>query len=371
MQKFILIEPSKTDAEHLTFNASVISEFLRRFPEQVCLAASPSHFEALGSPAVNLCRLPIVSIVQRRFLSKVLVEAIAIVKAFWRARRSGVQHAVVLSVFPPLFSWLSLVARWFGIPTTLILHGELEGLVDPTRQRITSFGYWVKRFFANGHFRQLQCFVLSEGIHQRLITMYPDAASYVGWGNHPVPQPDFPEVTQRDITFATVGVATVKKHDGLFRQFSRLVKSGQRGAHVGMTEPHLYRQFKQDVTFFCEPGSHLNQAEFVAALKRVKNAVFPYSTTSYRMTVSGAMLDAIGCGCNVVCPPNLFAGDLVNAGLPVTIASDLDQLLVDSDNLVANGIPWHAFSAETFCARLLQCTGVEANDVHLNRSMSL
>lgn len=362
MQKFIVIEPSKAGAEHLTFNASVISEFVRRFPSEVFLAASTSHFEALGNPSVPFCPLPIVSIVKRRFLFKVLTEAVAIVKAFNYARRLGIRQAVVLSVFPPLLSWLSLVASCFGVSTTLVLHGELEGIVDPSKQRPTSFGYWVKRFFGANGFRRLKGFVLSEGIYHRLTSIYPEAATHVGWANHPIQRSESSEATPRDIVFATVGLATEKKHAKLFQQFSCLSSVGQRSAHVGMTELDLYERFRQDITFFCIPGSHLIQRDFFAALQRVKNAVFPYDTTSYRMTVSGAMLDAIGCGCRVVCLNNAFALDLVSAGLPVTIADSLEQLLVDGVGAVEKEVPWKDFSAESFCDRLLRFSGIGAHN---------
>jgi len=360
MQKLIIIEPSKSGAEHLTFNSLVVSALLLRAPESTCLAAAKSHYEALGHPSIAFCQLPIVSIVKRRFIAKVLVEAFAIAKAFLYAKNHGIQHAIVLSVFPPLLFWLTLMARLLGISTTLILHGELEGLVDSSRQRITSFGYWVQWFFKGEGYRHIKCIVLSEGIHRRLMRLYPAAAEFVSWANHPLAKPNSSSKAQRDFSFATVGVSTEKKHGQLFRQLADFAESGQHVAHVGMTEPELFDRYRQKIKFFCSPGKHLSQDEFEIALKRVSHAVFPYAQSSYQMTVSGAMLDAIACGCKVVCLPNDFAKDLVDAGLPVTIAANLESLLRPIEEQTAGNIPWHSFSADAFCDKLLDSFSVGA-----------
>jgi len=353
MQQFIIIEPSKAGAEHLTFNASIISALLRRAPGSAILAAEISHFDAIGAPNIPFFPLPIVSIVKRKFVSKVLVEAFALAKAFIYAKRRGIQYAIVLSVFPPLLSWLAILAQTFGISTTLIMHGELEGLVDSSRQRITSFGYWVKRFFVAGSYRKINCIVLSEGIHRRLVNQYPAAATHIQWANHPIAKPAYLQEIIRDINFATVGVATDKKHSSLFSILANLAHSGQRVAHIGMTEPELFNRYKQEIEFFCPPGAHLSQAEFGTALERVIHAIFPYAKSSYRMTVSGAMLDAIACGCRVVCLPNDFADELAAAGMPVTIATDLQSLLNPNMETAFDNIPWDKFSADAFCEVLL------------------
>lgn len=353
MQKFIIIEPSKASAEHLTFNALVVSALLNRAPKSTCLAAAKSHFEALGRPKTVFCPLPIISIVKRRFISKALVEGFAITKTFLYARRHGFRNAIVLSVFPPLLFWLALMARLFGISTILVLHGELEGLTDSSRQRITSFGYWVQRFFKYEGFLRISCLVLSEGIYHRLLKMYPAADGRIYWANHPIAKSYHSSNVQRDLDFATVGIATEKKHDQLFSYLADLARSGQSVAHVGMTELALFNRYKQDITFFCAPGSHLDKDEFATALKRVRHAVFPYSDSSYQMTVSGAMLDAIACGCKILCLPNAFAKDLVEAGLPVTIDANLESLLHPTDNEAIGEVDWDKFSADLFCNKLL------------------
>jgi hypothetical protein len=353
MDRVIVIEPNKTGAEHLTFNSSVILGFINRISNSVCLAASKSHFEALGRPKVIFYRLPVISIVKRKFISKTLIEIFAITKAFFHARSRGIRKAIVLSVFPPLLMWLVLMARLSGISTTLILHGELEGLVDSSRQRITSFGYWIQRFFKSGGYRHIFCVVLSEGIHNRLISLYPEAEGYIVWANHPIDEPKCTHEILRDIDFATVGVATEKKHSELFKHLANLARSGKRVAHIGMSEPTLFNQYNKEIIFFCAPGEHLGKDEFANALKRVKHAVFPYSNSSYRMTVSGAMLDAIASGCAVLCLPNEFAKDLVCAGLPVSIEDNLEALLHPTAHQASGDICWEKFSADSFCDRLL------------------
>jgi hypothetical protein len=353
MMKVIVVEPSKDSAEHLTFNSLVISSLVQNSSELISLASSKSHYEALGKPNVRFIALPVVSIVKRRFIRKVLVELFAVLRAFAYAKRNGIRHSIFLSVFPPLLNFLPVIAKVLGISTTVILHGELEGLVDSSRMRITSFGYWVRRFFDREGYRAVTCVVLSEGIYRRLLSLHPNSEGYVKWANHPIDEHENLKNAQRDFDVSTVGVATQKKHGLLFEKMADLARSGRRVAHIGMTEPEIFDRYKEDIAFFCKPGEHLGQSEFLSALKRVKHAIFPYAHTSYKMTVSGAMLDAIACGCNVSSLTNDFAKDLVASGLPVTIADSLDSLLhpVEKEGMVE--VPLKKFSADNFCDQIL------------------
>lgn len=355
MRKIIVVEPSKDGAEHLTFNSLVLSSLIGNSFESIILAASKSHYEALGRPKVTFIPLPVVSIVKRRFIRKVLVELFAILKSMMYAKRNGIQYAIFLSTFPPLLNFLSIIAKLFGVSTLLILHGELEGLVDSSRIRITSFGYWVRRFFECAGYKRIVCLVLSEGIHRRLLTLYPSAEDYVKWANHPLVENKKSQNTKREFDIATVGVATQRKHGPLFEKLENISFSGRRVAHVGMSELELFERHKKKITFFCDPGDYLSHEKFISSLKRVKYAIFPYSHTSYQMTVSGAMLDAISCGCKIVCLPNDFAKDLLQAGLPVTIAGSFDSLLHPVEQIATCEIPWQEFSPDAFRQKLLSC----------------
>jgi len=353
MVKVIVVEPSKDGAEHLTFNSLVLSSLLEASPELIALATSNSHYEALGKPNARFIPLPVVSIVKRRFISKVFVELFAILKAMTYAKRNEIQFAIFLSVFPPLLTFLPVVAKVFRISMVVILHGELEGLVDSSRMRITSFGYWVRRFFDGEGYRAVDCFVLSEGIYRRLLSLYPNSEGYVKWANHPIVEYKNLQNSQRDFEVSTVGFATQKKHGLLFEKMSELARSGRRVAHIGMTEPEIYNRYKNEIKFFCMPGEYLGHNEFLSALERVKHAIFPYANTSYKMTVSGAMLDAIASGCDVLSLTNDFAKDLVDSGLPVTIADSLESLLHPIEKQGIVDIPWKNFSADNFRDQLL------------------
>lgn len=358
MNKLAIIEPSKTGAEHLSFNSSIIRELIRSYSlDNISLFCSRSHFDALAQPKTPFRSLPVVSIVLRRFVLKALVEGAAILLAFTRLRSAGIRHAIVLSVFPPLLNWLGFVSTLFGVHTTIILHGELEGLVDQSRQRVTSYGFWVKRFFERDGFKVMKCIVLSEGIMQRLTKIYPTCTSFIVWANHPIAQASHVS-ENRDITFATVGVATEKKHLVLFETMSKLAAAGYFCAHVGMTEEYLFKRYSKSIKFLCEPGSHLSVKEFDLALRRVSNAIFPYSPNSYQMTVSGAMLDAIGSGCHVISLPNTCAEDMRRSGLPVTIAESVEDLFATNTLLPPQSPCWDQFSAREFCLTLLIGSGL-------------
>jgi hypothetical protein len=351
--KLAIVEPSKSGAEHLSFNRCVIQALRSQPGLAITLFCGSSHFDALETPVEHV-EIPVVSIVSRRFIRKAAVEALAVWRALVVARRRGIRRAVFLSLFPPLLGMLPLAARLLGISVTLILHGELEGLVDPRRQKPTSYGFWTKRFFERRGFTRVRCLVLGEGIHARLTALYPAAAG-IAWANHPL-TPGVPAADSvRDVLIASVGVATQRKHAALFEAFRELhVRRGIRAAHVGMTESALYERFRDAVDFTAAPGEHLSRTAFEATLSRTTTAVFPYADDSYRLTVSGAMLDALARGCHVVSLDNAFARDLRRDGWPVTIAPDV-RAIVDATRGPVEATPDLArerYSSAEFAKRL-------------------
>lgn len=357
--KLAIVEPSKTGAEHLSFNQAVIGALIRRPEVQAVLMCSHSHREALDLDAAPAGPdLPVESIVARRFARKAIVEAWALWKAVREARRRSCEAAVFLSVFPPLLNWLDWLCRRAGLRATLVLHGELEGLVDQSRQRLTSFGFWVQRYFAAGSRHGMRCVVLSRGIHERVVQLYPQASTWLYWANHPISRPVRPDVP-RDIPLATIGVATARKHEQLFGLMQPDVPA--QLTHLGMCERGLPERFSPMVQFLAPPGEHLSAERFRHHLQRTATAIFPYGEGSYRLTVSGAMLDALGAGCNVVSLPNPFASDLQNAGLPVTVVPDLPALVASAKTaampVAASAQAFDAWSAEQFAGTLLALAG--------------
>jgi hypothetical protein len=354
-----IIEPSKTGVEHASFNMTVTKGLYTSLGDKVRLYSSSSQFDMLNMD-VPWTRIPVVSITKRSFVKKVFVEAFALFYALTDARLRGFRNALLLSLFPPLLNILPLLAWLTGMKAQVILHGELDGLLDAKRQKITSYGYWVKRFFDRGRYRHTTCVILGEGIQQRLTAQYPDIAKCTYAINHPINQSAKPSVV-KDIPFATFGIATVERFAEVYGRLARMpAVKRPRIVHIGMCEKALFDQFKDVVTFLCEPGKSLSVSEYEEAAARVRCALSLYMANDYKLRVSGAMLDALGAGARLISLPCSYAIDLQKDGFDVVLAQDVDEiveLMMKDGQSSSSCVPekvWHSYSDNAFATKVIE-----------------
>ena len=355
--KFAIIEPSKTKSEHLSFNQAVINELAKQASGGILLYCSGSHYNRLEVD-IPYVKIPVVSIVSRQFISKLFVESYSLLYSLSSIKNRGVRQAIILSIFPPLLSLLPILSKLFGISITLIIHGELDGVVDASKQHISSYGYWMRRFINRLGYKKIRCIILGKGIHSRFSQIFPEAALSFEWANHPIVRPYNKDVMTRDIAIASTGIATARKHSVLFQAFLQTYRrDGIKATHIGMTEPGLFEKFSGEICFTAKPGEHLSMEQYHNALKITAVVVFPYDQFSYRLGVSGAMLDALSCGCRVVSLENPFARDLQRDGFPVDILPNIEALSTASSTLPTyfnlNQDPFDNYSASAFVSKLI------------------
>lgn len=325
--KLAIIEPSKTGVEHLSFNDAMLQGLKARPQVTVRLYCSDSHAIALAA-GVPWVKLPVISITRRAFFRKLAVEFIALVYSLLRARFWGAERIVLLSVFTPLLCALPALARLTGTKPLVVLHGELDGLLDPRRRRPTSYGYWIKRFFDHRMYKRLRCVVLGSGIRQRLAEIYPDVTEHTIAIEHPiVPVPPARDHRRR-IAVATFGIATRDRFGRFYAAVAALpAEHRPRITHVGMVDAELYAEFHQTIEFLSRPDCPLSKADYEAAASRVNCAVSLYERSDYRLRVSGAMLDALRAGARLVSLSNAYAIDLQRDGFDVQVATSIEEVL--------------------------------------------
>lgn len=328
--KVSIVEANKTGVEHLSFNEQVLQIALNNTAKECLFFSSAKHFNSLNSSIamkVSFFRIPVYSILNRRFILKFLVEIIATIYSLILSKFHKVELVVFLSVFPPLLPFISILTKVLGLNTRVILHGELEGLIVPNKQSFSSYGYWVKVFFDKKFYKNVTSIVLSKGIYDRLLLLYPNISNFLLSINHPVPITEPSE--KKPYAFATIGYATKLKHGDVFDKY---ITDSERGVdrliHIGMADPEVIEMYSAYIEFASPDGSALSAESFSKYLSKVKSAVFLYNASSYNLTVSGAMLDALGSGCRVVTIHNQFASDLIKMGFDINI--------VERDDLFKN-----------------------------------
>lgn len=360
--RITIIEPSKTGVEHASFNSAVIKGVHDIIGTGLRYFSSQSQYDLLNRK-IAWTRLPVVSITRRQFAKKVLIEAVALMYAFAVLRLRGERKVVLLSVFPPLLNFLPVLSLLSGVRPFVILHGELDGLLEKRRLKPTSYGYWVKRFFDRKRYKKIGCIVLGRGIQQRLSDLYPESAEYNVVLNHPIRKlkaTDGP----REIDFATFGIATMERYEKFFSYLESIPEDRRPSVvHIGICDKSLFERFHGVITFMCKPGDSLSVDDYDHAASRVACALSLYESNDYRLRVSGAMLDAVGAGARLVSFPCSYALDLKRDGFDVVLVNSVEELIdfmLRPAAWAARGeVPhekWNEFSSESFARMLLEVT---------------
>ena len=92
-----IVEPNKPDAEHLTFNWAVIRGLLRRQNGPITLFCESKHFRQLGLNNSDLFahyEIPVVSIIDRAFTKKALVEFSTTIYCLFKIRTTEIRNVV-------------------------------------------------------------------------------------------------------------------------------------------------------------------------------------------------------------------------------------------------------------------------------------
>jgi hypothetical protein len=358
--RITIIEPSKTGVEHASFNSAVVKRIHDLLGKDVQYFCSRPQYDLLNRD-IAWTGLPVVSITKRAFVKKLLVEAFALVYAFGVSRRRGARQVLLLSVFPPLLNLLPVLARLSGIKPFVILHGELDGLVEKKRQKLTSYGYWIKLFFDRKHYKNIRCIVLGHGIQLRLADLYPESVNYNVVLNHPIKRSTRWQV-RKDIDFATFGIATSERYSKLYAYLESIPEDRRpRLVHIGICEKALFERFHDVVTFLCKPGDSLSVEAYEHAASRVRCALSLYESNDYRLRVSGAMLDALSAGARLVSFPCSYALDLERDGFDVVLVNSLDELVdymlrppPEHVGIDASNGRWNEYTSENFAKKLLE-----------------
>lgn len=325
--KVSIIEANKKGAEHLSFNNQVLKNMFRE-EDVYYLFTSICHSSKLtflsGKNNINLFKIPVYSILKRNFILKFCIEFFSTLYALIRSKIKKADVVIFTSVFPPLLPVISIISRLLSLNVRIILHGELEGLLQVEKFSFSSYGFWVKIFFEKGFYKHINSITLSNGIFNRLLSIYPNIRNHMSFINHPINVNN--SSVKKDFIFATIGYATKKKHSVLFDKYvDKFRHKSEKLIHIGMADADVIEAYSEHIIFASPCGEALSEEQFSNYLSRVEYAVFAYGENMYNLAVSGAILDALGAGCKVLTLKNKFALDLLGFGLSLKLV-DLDEM---------------------------------------------
>jgi hypothetical protein len=294
-RRFVFLEPSKVGHQHITLiegylTALASSEIART--HELHLRADRTTLESLpGALRARMqCQaVPVMDPVKRRLVAKSLLEFLVV--AWQRFRLRPGDTLFVSCLLPTSLLLLEIWGRLLpkrGV--YVVLHGEIEGLVDPSLRRLRSYGYWVWRWMrARRPGSLLSLVVIDDFIRDRLLVEFPDKlnAGNVFAVHHPIAPLSLEVGDAPDRPSACfIGFRTPAKG---FDHFERLAADHPETRFVS-----IGAGFREVLP--AGPKQALRDSDaYRRAIAACDVAAFPY-VSGYNVTLSAAALDALSVG---------------------------------------------------------------------------
>lgn len=309
----IVLELMDEGVTHAPGNSQWTQVIARAAPGQIVrLLAPPAHLEALkgdtnlrAQPNVELGEIPLITAHRRQVNVASLArfrEEVAILRGALAAVPRGEPCLVVLASAAPTAAHAALLAgRLAGraVAVQMVLHGfanEVEGWRsrNPLARRFDLRGFMERTP------KRVRFLALERAIAAELGRIVPGAAGRIDVLPLPVNADEVaraaPVPLALPLQVALVGQTTAAKGIGPFLETARLLKARHGGAiafHV------VGRRFPEtdaaalSVLDSPVPEGFLSRAEFMARLAPIHHVFLPLSPRYYRLSASGALIDAV------------------------------------------------------------------------------
>lgn len=301
-------EVNKTDGEHEVINSCVIQMLNMLYPEaKIGLWSSKDHWEKIKSVAPVRCVNYFIKVIRPvdgnkiNWAFKFFVESISVFRVLFRARLEKPRFILFNSLSAFGHFTLSLCKQYIFRDVVIIVtvHGELELLRCDTMASTADklLGMLLsKAMRANP--RSLYYLLLNHQIEERVIEDGLIDSERLLCIDHPYVFPSVASKKMPDFTwtFGHIGVAKASKHSELFFELAnrcreeilnekaRFIVVGRVLDDLGMNFPFVEYS---DTYEFLDRNTYLNR------LSEVNYALFFYDDEGYRLTGSGAVMDAL------------------------------------------------------------------------------
>lgn len=303
-KRLYFVEPSKVDKYHITLIDGYLDALTssKALSEHFDIVAwlSKSTYANLSAPvraAIQYRPIPVIHQDKHHVVRKSLLEFFVMARCLV-ALRSG-DAALVSCLMPTallLLEWLNVLLRKDRV--FVVIHGEIDGLIEGRREHWRSIGHWATRWASwRGKHSRIAIVVIDDFIKDALLKWGWADSSRLHVVHHPITAvPGIPPAEARDLSICFVGFRTKSKGYSDFEAASlrhldiRFVAIGQgRVERVGGGDARILQ------------GS----AGFLAAIANCAAALFPY-TDGYGATLSAAALDTLSAGVHIIATPRPF-----------------------------------------------------------------
>ncbi|MCM1321064.1 MAG: glycosyltransferase [Bacteroides sp.] len=293
---FTLVEANMTGLQHYPVNSAmcrIISEIAG--DNSVELFCSDEHFSCLnlGEAVFHKIYHHSLSVLApgSKRIKKFFLEYFQSRKII---RDSQSDFIVFLSMFPNVQFFLTLFARKIPQKKIIVItHGESEGLEMQGKWKVWSYPFWISlcsKINSPSNFIRI---VLGDSIKENFEKYFKGRIFSI---NHPIgvfisENHIRPNVNKN--IFAYIGEFSLKKGGATFMDAAKKIEnnSGSKFFVIGSFKLHI-DDIPSNIKILSKGGMIL-QEDFDEAVSSATYACFAYSSSSYKFTASGAVLDAI------------------------------------------------------------------------------
>lgn len=329
MRRLILLEASKVKNQHSTLMDGILRAYnWGGFVQNVGVPTVYAHqslVENLSDEARSVASFRDIKVMdpqRRRLLRKSILEFVVVLSALWKLDAKK-EYLLVTTLLPSAGIFVE-IAKWLfpHKKMAVMIHGEIEGVLDSSRQKLGSYGLYMRIWFKIRAFHsKLDIAVIDDFIAETALRIFPRAVN----ANNIFVIPMVVETS--DYNGKPAGVPKC-----CFIGFRTPIKGHGHFVHLCAKVP--------DVAFFTIGGGVQkdertgketplpSHAEFVSAISACDIAVFPY-LGGYTCSLSAAATDAIAAGTHLLTTDRPCFGALAREFGPatVTICNNFEEML--------------------------------------------
>lgn len=331
-KRLIFVEPSKVDKYHITlidgYLAALMSSPVLKAAFDVTAWLSQSTHDNLSvavRQSVQYRPIPVIHQDKHHVVRKSLLEFFVMARCLMSLRPGDV--ALVSCLMPTALLLLEILNGFLRKPGLfVVIHGEIDGLVEGRREHWRSIGHWATRWAEwRSRSSRISIVVIDDFIKDALLRSEVVAPADLHVVHHPITAvPGITGSGQDAHSVCFVGFRTKSKGYGDFEAAS--------GRHPGLQFVVIGKGWVEVLGSGAARPLQGNQG-FLEAIGKCAVALFPY-TDGYSATLSAAALDTLSAGVHIVATSRPFFLALANyfGSDFVTIYDGeemLDRLLAD------------------------------------------
>lgn len=291
--KIAIVEANMTEYQHSYPNSIYINILVNIFRrDNVEVYCADKHFKCMGfqKSDMSIRHIPIKVVPgNKAMIKKFFYECY---NTFKIVKSSGSDLIIFLSSCPDIqLPLISYMRRKEGPKVIIFTHGELEGLLMSGKWKIWSYPFWISRCFKKGLPPNVFRIVLGKSIKQNLERLYKEKNIYY------IDQPRDGFSERNDTVpnrykniYGFIGDFLNKKGGATFKKAAHaMALSNSEFWVIGS----YHEDVGNDIKTFSKINEYLEKEKFNELIEKITYACFPYPSDSYKLTASGAILDAI------------------------------------------------------------------------------